>query len=189
MSETIDYHNLGTFATLEEVYKLYSNGGSPGDYVTIAGVVTYWNDPQRIWGNASPLPSVGETTYVNGNLSVGGDLSVSGKIINIDAPVTMDISFSKGSFLAPGEIGTVIIKIWKGLYYEITNTMLRWEWTRDSGDPSADATWKIDHAGYTDSGDISYEDLGNNSLTSVSTLFHFWCSDQAGTTSEGTITI
>lgn len=93
MSETVDYHNLGIFDTLEEVYKLYSNGGSPGDYVTISSVVTYWNDAQRTWGNPDPLPSVGETTNVNGDLAVGGDLSVSGQIENLDEHIK-EILFS-----------------------------------------------------------------------------------------------
>lgn len=503
MSETIDYHNLGAFATLEEVYKLYSNGGSPGDYVTISGVVTYWDDAQRKWGDSDPVPSEGEeASNVDGNLSVGGDLFVGGNItspngnirgqhvhavesliigsqeqvaveynattdmvdlnkglkvignsevrgdqnvtrkqtanelevinkatfakgiqlgenfvpgvagtggaidgagngelkslkiyeslevpelrynrieINVgdrwnppgggiiksvvpdvlngvvqmtgtitlkleageigliaeqdkcmgifhneidtsvnaltdlddskgnrtvkgfftsyfriievtgannsefryalrpdyvtqhhpmaemhfvaysnadditrqtssyetrtyirhlcrmteweiskdniaaqhgdlsnlsvhgltmtgysaylnniymngtiqqflDAPVLMEIESSKGDFLAPGETTTITLKIRKG-FDELTSTMKQWRWTRDTADPASDLVWKNNHAGYTDSGELSYEDLGNNAFNTTSTVFSFWCSDEVGTVVNGSLTI
>lgn len=88
MSEPIDYHNLGIFTTLEKVYKTYPNGGSPGDYVTISGVITYWNDTQRTWGTQTPIPSDGsDTKQVDGNLSVTGNLTVGGSINNLDEKI------------------------------------------------------------------------------------------------------
>ena len=84
MSEIIDHHNLGTFDNLGEVYEVYRNGAAPGDYITVSGVVVYWDDINRSWGEPSPLPSVGETTTTEGDLSVGGNLSVSGQIENLD---------------------------------------------------------------------------------------------------------
>lgn len=45
-----DPHNLGTFAAIPDAWKIYPNGGSDGDYITVGGVKLYWNDIVRSWG-------------------------------------------------------------------------------------------------------------------------------------------
>lgn len=78
----MDVHYLGTFETIDQLYDLYPSGGSYGDYVILEGALVYWNDYQRVWGEKREFePEMGvETQTVEGNLEVGHDLRVGGKI-------------------------------------------------------------------------------------------------------------
>jgi hypothetical protein len=128
------------------------------------------------------LTMTGYSAYLN-NIYMNGTIQQF-----LDAPVLMEIESSKGDFLAPGETTTITLKIRKG-FDELTSTMKQWRWTRDTADPAADLVWKNNHAGYTDSGELSYEDLGNNAFNTTSTVFSFWCSDEVGTVVNGSLTI
>ena len=75
-----DVHNLGTFDTLDQVYEKYPNGGTKGDYVIVAGERIEWNEGKNKWGDfGDDVSSLGNQT-VEGNLSVGHDLTVGGDL-------------------------------------------------------------------------------------------------------------
>lgn len=128
------------------------------------------------------LTMTGYSAYLN-NIYMNGTIQQI-----LDAPVLMEIDSSKGDFLAPGETTTITLKIRKG-FDELTSTMKQWRWTRDTADPAADLVWKNNHSAYTDTGELSYEDLGNNAFNTTSTVFSFWCSDEVGTVVNGSLTI
>ena len=71
-----DLHNLGSYNTLEEVWKLLPYGGCPGDYVYIAGEQIYWNEYRNVWGNPDAAVSTDPTQTINGDLTVTKDLAV-----------------------------------------------------------------------------------------------------------------
>ena len=71
-----DLHNLGSYNTLEEVWKLLPYGGCPGDYVYIAGEQIYWNEYRNVWGNPDAAVSTDPTQTINGDLTVTKDLTV-----------------------------------------------------------------------------------------------------------------
>ena len=78
-----DVHNLGEFDSLDQVYEKYPNGGTPGDYVMISGEKTTWNEGKNKWGDfGDDVSSLGNQT-VEGNLTVGHDLTVGG-VVNAD---------------------------------------------------------------------------------------------------------
>ncbi|WP_042368864.1 hypothetical protein [Bacteroides neonati] len=84
-----DAHDLGTFETLERVWDLYPYGGCPGDYITIAGVVIYWNDDRRVWGDSGDHVSTTEDQHVEGGLIVDGNLTIGGSTKGKSASFTM----------------------------------------------------------------------------------------------------
>lgn len=68
----VDIHNLGSFATVADVYKKYPDGGSVGDYFTLEGDTAtkyYWNPVYRTWGvedaPAPPTPEVEAGAIIN----------------------------------------------------------------------------------------------------------------------------
>lgn len=68
----VDIHNLGSFATVADVYKKYPDGGSIGDYFTLNGddeTKYYWNPVYKTWGvedaPAPPAPEVGAGAILN----------------------------------------------------------------------------------------------------------------------------
>lgn len=71
-----DLHNLGSYNTLEEVWKLLPYGGCPGDYVYIAGEQIYWNEYRSVWGNPDAAVSTDPEQTINGDLTVTKDLTV-----------------------------------------------------------------------------------------------------------------
>jgi hypothetical protein len=71
-----DLHNLGSYNTLEEVWKILPYGGCPGDYVYIAGEQIYWNEYRNVWGNPDAAVSTDPTQTINGDLTVTKDLTV-----------------------------------------------------------------------------------------------------------------
>lgn len=44
-----ELNDLGTFATIDEVYAMYPSGGLPGNYVKVDGVTLYWNENTLRW--------------------------------------------------------------------------------------------------------------------------------------------
>ena len=73
-----DINNLGTFSSINAVWKAHPEGGHEGDYLTISGVKYRWNKYLRIWENSSVVTS----TLSRKTETVGGDL-----IVNNDAVV------------------------------------------------------------------------------------------------------
>ena len=48
-----DVHNLGSFASIQDAWKRYPNGGGFGDYITVGSETVYWNEYSRSWGDQS----------------------------------------------------------------------------------------------------------------------------------------
>jgi len=68
----VDIHNLGSFATVGDVYKKYPDGGSIGDYFTLTGDIAtkyYWDPVYRTWGvedaPAPPTPKIEAGAILN----------------------------------------------------------------------------------------------------------------------------
>ena len=68
----VDIHNLGSFATVGDVYKKYPDGGSIGDYFTLNGdeeTKYYWNPVYKTWGvedaPAPPTPEIEAGAILN----------------------------------------------------------------------------------------------------------------------------
>ena len=84
-------------------------------------------------------------------------------------PLRLEIEFSLGPFLGPGETGLALARVTKG-FDDVTETMDTWIWTRTSGSELEDTAWNIAHQGYTWELPISYSDLGNAEDTGL-TIF------------------
>ncbi len=82
----VDINDLGTFSSINAVWKAYPEGGHEGDYLTIGSVKYRWNKYLRIWENAStvtPTPArlvttVGGDFTVNNDTIIGDELKVRG---------------------------------------------------------------------------------------------------------------
>ncbi|MDD3040305.1 hypothetical protein [Bacteroides sp.] len=106
------------------------------------------------------------------------DIYMTGTIEQFEnKPLTMDIDFSLGAFMAPGETGIITVKVLDGYGQDVTNTMTTWEWTRESGDAMSDLAWSITHKNDKNVLAITYSDLGPNSDTNISTMFTVKASD------------
>lgn len=83
-------NNLGSYATIEQVWADHPEGGREGDYVTIGGSTYYWDKYSRCWVQSDTAPSGGGEgsgsrvvdgdLTVTGNLGVGGDAVINGRM-------------------------------------------------------------------------------------------------------------
>ena len=64
----------------------------------------------------------------------------------------------------------ITCRVFKG-WSDITDTVTKWRITRDSGDTADDEAWAIKNKNFAGNITLAYEDLGDNAITSVSTLF------------------
>ena len=80
-----DLHNLGSFASMTDVWVLYPFGGCEGDYVTVSGNVLYWNNVKRVWGDFKEKQSTYPTSEIVGDLTVDGSIRFGGNIIGENA--------------------------------------------------------------------------------------------------------
>lgn len=81
-------NNLGSYATIEQVWADHPEGGREGDYVVVGGSNYYWDKYSRCWVQSSASPSGGGGSRVvdgdltvTGNLGVGGDAVINGRLI------------------------------------------------------------------------------------------------------------
>lgn len=80
------------------------------------------------------------------------------------------IDSSLGYMIGPGEKTIIKVNILQG-WYDITDKMTAWQWSRTSGDYADDLAWNIAHASLTTEAEISYDDLGNAAAQNVSCVF------------------
>ncbi|NCB97400.1 MAG: hypothetical protein EOM36_03445 [Bacteroidia bacterium] len=84
--------------------------------------------------------------------------------------VYMYMDSSLGYTLSPGETTKIIIKVLQG-WYDITEKMIAWQWSRESGSYADDLVWNIAHSSLTKEADISYIDLGSSAINNTSCIF------------------
>ena len=115
------------------------------------------------------LNMTGYSAYLN-NIYMTGTIEQ----LQIDEPVRIEIDTQGDNFLAYGESMEITCKVFKG-WEDITDTVRQWTIRRDSGDTADDEAWNIKHKDFNGSITIhntkEISDLGNNSVTVVSTLF------------------
>ena len=94
-------NNLGTYATIEQVWADHPEGGREGDYVVIGSSTYYWDKYSRCWVQSSATPSSGGggSQLIDGDLTVTGDLGVGG-----DAVINGRLIVN-GQEVVPGEGG------------------------------------------------------------------------------------
>ena len=85
-------------------------------------------------------------------------------------PARIEIDTQGDNFLAFGETMDITCRVFKG-WSDITDTVTKWRITRDSGDTADDEAWAIKNKNFAGNITLAYEDLGDNAITSVSTLF------------------
>lgn len=119
--------------------------------------------------NIFGLDMTGYSAYLN-NIYMTGTIEQ----LQIDAPVRIEIDTQGDNFLAYGESMEITCKVFKG-WEDITDTVRQWAIRRDSGNTADDEAWNIKHKDFNGSITIhntkEISDLGNNSVTVVSTLF------------------
>ena len=119
--------------------------------------------------NIFGLEMTGYSAYLN-NIYMTGTIEQ----LQIEAPVRIEIDTQGDNFLAYGESMDITCKVFKG-WEDITDTVRQWTIRRDSGDTADDEAWNIKHKEFNGSITIyntkEISDLGNNSVTVVSTLF------------------
>ncbi len=119
--------------------------------------------------NIFGLDMTGYSAYLN-NIYMTGTIEQ----LQIDAPVRIEIDTQGDNSLAYGESMEITCKVFKG-WEDITDTVRQWAIRRDSGDTADDEAWNIKHKDFNGSITIhntkEISDLGNNSVTVVSTLF------------------
>lgn len=84
--------------------------------------------------------------------------------------VYMYIDSSIGYIIAPGESTDIDLRVLKG-WYDITDKMIGWQWSRASGGYADDLAWNIAHSNLTNKATISYDDLGNSAALNLSCAF------------------
>lgn len=170
----------------------FANPSNKNRQSSVYSTTTYTRALQDMTTWEHSFANIAAQLYDCSNLSVFGRNDLAKKsmyITNIymsgtiqqfeDKPLSMNIDFSLGSFMAPNETGTITVKILNGYGVDVTNTMTQWIWTRESGDILGDQAWNTAHRNTRDALDITYEDLGNNENSNISTLFLVWASDDA----------
>lgn len=93
-------------------------------------------------------------------------------------PLTMSIDFSLGAFMAPNETGIATARVLDGYGRDVTDTMTRWQWTRESGDSLEDLAWNTAHKDTENILEITYADLGSNADTNIMTAFNVLATDE-----------
>lgn len=119
--------------------------------------------------NIFGLDMTGYSAYLN-NIYMTGTIEQ----LQIDVPVRIEIDTQGDNFLAYGESMEITCKVFKG-WEDITDAVRQWAIRRDSGDTADDEAWNIKHKDFNGSITIhntkEISDLGNNSVTVISTLF------------------
>ena len=95
-------------------------------------------------------------------------------------PVRIKIDTQGDNFLAFGETMDITCRVFKG-WNDITDTVTKWRITRDSGDTADDEAWAIKNKNFAGNITLAYEDLGDNAITSVSTLFTITATNKTDT--------
>lgn len=73
-------NNLGSFDTLDAVWKAYPSGCIEGDYVTVSNVRYGWNKYTNNWGdNTGGTTSANAESFFNGDVIIAKNLTVGGK--------------------------------------------------------------------------------------------------------------
>lgn len=146
------------------------------------------------------INNIAAQLYDCSNLSVFGknmtgrsayfrNLYMSGTIEQFeDKPLSMDVSFSLGSFMAPNEKGIITANVFDGYGVNVNDQINTWIWERESGDDLADAAWNADHKNLTTTCEITFNDLGINSDLDILTLFRIFASDGVKSV-DGTLTL
>lgn len=77
-----DINNLGTFTSINAVWKKHPEGGKEGDYLFVNETKCRWNKYDRIWENAATVTEspARETKTFDWDVVVGNDLTVGGTI-------------------------------------------------------------------------------------------------------------
>lgn len=102
----VDINDLGTFSSINAVWRAYPEGGHEGDYLTIGSVKYRWNKYLRIWENAStvtPTPARLVTT-------VGGDLTVNNDTIIGDELKVRGDAYLEGDVKVEGMLDAKAVK-------------------------------------------------------------------------------
>lgn len=102
----VDINDLGTFSSINAVWKAHPEGGHEGDYLTIGSVKYRWNKYLRIWENAStvtPTPARLVTT-------VGGDLTVNNDTIIGDELKVRGDTYLEGDVKVEGMLDAKAVK-------------------------------------------------------------------------------
>lgn len=116
------------------------------------------------------LQMEGYSAYLN-NIYMSGTIS---QFEQLD--LRLEIDTQGDTFLAWGESLHVTCHVWRGFYEEVTDQIVSWSITRDSGDAVDDAAWALKQKVQDFAGEIDIcftqaeNDLGGNANT-VSTLF------------------
>lgn len=77
----IELNDLGSFASIEDVWAAYPEGGQEGDYCTIDGTKYHWNKYTRMWGDTEPTPTPSRPVVTfDGDVNIQNDLTVAGYI-------------------------------------------------------------------------------------------------------------
>lgn len=159
--------------------------------------LTYWRFLQNVsdwefvadniaaqFGDLSNLSIFG--LMMDGYSAYLNNIYMTGTIEQIDNdPLRMEIDTQGDNYLAYGEMMTVTCKVYKG-WRDVTDTVVSWAVTRDSGDAEADAEWAAQQKVVDFDGtiEIAYtateDDLGDNPYSS-STLFTFSAAIADGT--------
>ncbi len=70
-------HFLGNYTSLEDVWRLFPNGGGFGDYIYLNGVRVDWDEYNNCWGDDDNVGGeIHPPEVVDGNLHVKGNLKV-----------------------------------------------------------------------------------------------------------------
>lgn len=73
-------HKVGEYDTLLELWEDYPDGGHDGDYAVVSGNEYYWDDDLKLWIDI-PVEDTGrEVTKFDGDVTIGNDLYVGGRI-------------------------------------------------------------------------------------------------------------
>ncbi len=103
-------------------------------------------------------------------------------------PAVLNISTDGDNFIAAGEILHLTCNVTRG-FTDITSQVTNWTIERESGDQPNDDVWNIDHLNFNGEIDLTYDDLGSNSYTTVSTLFRIKANNENVTLASAILTI
>ena len=84
--------------------------------------------------------------------------------------VYLYIDSSMGFMIGQDEETQISVRVLKG-WYDITDKMTGWQWSRSSGDYADDLAWNIAHSSLTTEASISYADLGNALALNLNCVF------------------
>ena len=147
------------------------------------------------FGDLSNLSVLG-LTGMTGYSAYLNNIYMSGVIEQIeDMDLRMEIDTDGDNFLAWGETLHLTCRVWRGGFFEeVTDDIVSWSITRDSGDAVEDAAWALKQKVQNFDGEIDIcfntteNDLGTGSNI-VSTLFTVTASLLGGESAQAEITI